>query len=178
MNVSLSATGFSVIVLFEVWTTLHVHFSLPISTLTSKSNICFHSRPYIMSTARIRHSAMKRGHSWPQQSRSLDNSHSKAKNAQKCNIHLTPTRTLTKIAALRSFGPPQLRALFRPPSIDPNNSITFKAPQHKNPPPKPIPKNEHQLVDSRQPLRRRLRSLRRLWSPRPQVSRNLRRQNH
>jgi hypothetical protein len=52
--------------------------------------------------------------------------------------------------------------------------------QHKNPPPKPTPQfshNEHQLVDSRQPLRRRLRSLRRLWSPWPQVSRNLRRQN-
>jgi hypothetical protein len=82
MNVSLSAIGFSVIVLFEVWTTLHVHFSLPISTLTSKSNICFHSRPYVMSTVRIRHSAMKRGHSWPQQSSSLDNSHSKAKDAK------------------------------------------------------------------------------------------------
>lgn len=37
--------------------------------------------------------------------------------------------------------------------------------------------NVHQLVDSRQPLRRRLRSIRSLRRPRPQVSRHRRHQN-
>lgn len=69
--------------------------------------------------------------------------------------------------------------LFQPPSIDQlkpqsNTTTNSRSPFSTTSHP---PQNVNQLVDSRQPLRRRLRSIRRLRSPRPQVSRHLRRKD-
>jgi len=56
--------------------------------------------------------------------------------------------------------------------------VPSKNQPHQNPPRYlSKPKNANQLVNSRQPLRRRRRGIRCLWRPRPQVARDLRCQN-